>query len=43
MFCIVKVLINVFVGVEVILKGQDIIVKGKNGELICIINDVVEV
>lgn len=43
MFCVVKVLVVVFVGVDVKINGQVIMIKGKNGELICIFNDVVEV
>jgi len=40
---IAKAPINVPAGVEVTLKGQDITVKGKNGELTRTINDAVEV
>ena len=40
---IAKAPINVPAGVEVTLKGQEITVKGKNGELTRTINDAVEV
>lgn len=40
---IAKAPINVPAGVEVTLKGQDITVKGKNGELTRTINNAVEV
>ena len=39
---IAKAPINVPAGVEVTLKGQDITVKGKNGELTRTINNAVE-
>ena len=40
---IAKAPINVPAGVEVTLKGQEITVKGKNGELTRTINNSVEV
>lgn len=43
MFRVVKVSVVVFVGVDVKINGQVITIKGKNGELIRIFNDVVEV